>query len=98
MKKINIVYFDNYNDVDIVCIPNVVYDDIDSIVQKYFIWLSSGKHSYWKTTEDGNKHIECDDALVFVEWINNYIREKEDNAYIVKRNTKYDPQYPVVDF
>lgn len=99
MKNINILYFDNYDDVDIVCVPNIVCEDLDNVVQKYFNWLSSTKdHGHWKIKADGTMYIECDDAEVFVEWINQNFKEDENEAYIVKRNTKYDPHYVIAEF
>ena len=97
MKNINILYFDNYDDVDIVCVPDIVCEDLDNIVQKYFKWLASIE-DYWKKSEDGSKHIECDDAAAFVKWVNENFKEENNEAYIVKRNTEYNPKYETAEF
>ena len=99
MQYVNMLYFNDYSDVDIVLIPDKACEDLENTVQRYFNWLqSTNDHGCWKTASDGHKYLECDDASVFVSWINDNFKEDESKALIVKRNTRYDPKYPIAEF
>lgn len=98
MKLINIIYGD-YNDADILLVPDQVCQNLDEIARSFLLWISETKdHGYWKVADDGHEYLEFG-TDEFVKWLrDNYGNLESDEIKIVESNTKYNPQYPFTDF
>lgn len=99
MKKVNIVYYSDYNDVDILLVQDNVANNIESIVQIFFNWLQDPQNGeqFAKYTEDGLRYL-CINAEEFVWWINTVWCPCDEKAIIVEKHTIYHPEYPTGDF
>ena len=107
MKLINIIYDYEYNDstqqitiaddVDIVSVPDIVSENLEEIVQKFFAWTDSIESGCWKNIDE--KLVCCVETEDFIKWINkNYFNSENKEAVIVKQHTKYNPSYPIAEF
>lgn len=97
MKRVNIV-FDNYlDDVDIIEVPNDILPILEKIVQEFFSWVPTTKDSDYWTVIDGQKclAVETDG---FIKWLNNSYCQKAEKACILFRHTTYCPEYVTIEF
>ena len=54
MKKVNVVYEYDFNEVDIILIPDFVEEKLNEYVQKFFNWLAQSTDSrFCKITKSG---------------------------------------------
>jgi len=100
MKLINVVYEEDYEDVDILSVPDYIYENIENEVQLYFDWLfdKSSSHDYWKKNEKGGEYIDCD-TDAFVNWLNEYkLDSNSEKVYIIQSHTIYHPEYKSAEF
>ena len=99
MQFINIIYGDDYNDADILLVPDLVCNNLNDIVQSFFDWLFTTKdHGYWKTNCNGDSYLSAG-TNEFVKWLSDqYGNLENEEIRVVKKNTKYNPSYPVADF
>ena len=107
MKKINIIYNYEYDDVseqltiqddvDIVYVPDCICDNLEQNVQEFFNWTNCLDSGCWKEI---NGALVCSvDTEDFIRWINQtYPNLEAESAFIVKQHTKYNSQYPIAEF
>ena len=99
MKRINLLYDLEYDDVDILLVPDYIADNIESIVRHFNIWLQDSKNAqpFLKTDNKGMRYlnIETED---FLWWINNVIITDGCKAEIEKQHVPYSNEYPVAEF
>lgn len=98
MKKINILYADEYEDVDIILVPNHIADDIEAVTQEFFDWT---KHpydipSFMHVNEYGE--IASVDTKEFLWWLNTIKCPDGPQSMIVVQHTTFHPEYPVSEF
>lgn len=105
MKLINILYDYEYDDVedtvivtdyvDIISVPDFVCDNLDSIVQKFFDWVSNTKnYDYYIKNANGEEVLDIG-TNEFIKWLNNnYIQYENQEIRIVEEHTNYNPNYP----
>ena len=94
MKFINILYADKYDDVDILCVPDFVHDNVDTIVQKFFDWASSTREHGYFVKDDNGREILAVGTDELVKWLNdNYIQYENQEIVVVESHTKYNPNY-----
>lgn len=107
MKNINVIYDYDYDekhdvtivkgDVDIISVPDVVFENLENIVQEFFDWAYSEESDCWTTVN--NEKICCAGANEFVKWLNkNYSYCKQCSAKIIEENVKYNPKLPCAEF
>jgi len=99
MKLINILYADEYDDVDIVCVPDFIHDNVQMVVQKFNDWLSSTRdHGYYKKSSNGHEVLSVG-TEEFVKWLNdNYIQCENKKIIVVEAHTKHNPDYSTAEF
>ena len=97
MTKINIVFDDVFDDVDIIAIPDEIVPEIEMIRQAFLQWIPVAEDSEYRTVVNGREFLVCE-TEGFIKWLNIYYCAKLDKAYVVARNTNYCPQYKVVAF
>ena len=97
MTKVNIVFDNVFDDVDIVAIPDEISTKIEMIGQEFLDWVLNAKDSdYWMVI-DGQKYSIAE-TNGFIKWLNSCYCSKIEKAYIVAQNTNYCPQYKVIEF
>lgn len=107
MKYINIVYDYEYDeshqrltvsgDVDIVSVPDIVCENIEEVVQKFFDWTNRIDSGCWKDID--GKLTCCVETEDFIKWINNnYFNCENKKAEIIRQHTEFNPSYPIAEF
>lgn len=95
---VNILYFDNSEDVDVIYVPEYIYDKVELYGQQFCDWLGSGNiDDEYYVIIHGRKCISLE-TVGFINWLNKYICLDNDKAYIVEQHTKLNPLYKTVDF
>lgn len=97
MKKINIVFDDVLDDVDIICVPEFVANEIARIVQAFFSWMYNNDHEYWVVNAKGQKVLTIETES-FIWWLNNHYINSNEQAYIISQHGCFVPNYPTADF
>ena len=96
MKKIIIVFEYDYEDCDIVSVPDFVADNVEKYTQEFLTWLSSDNCSseYYLSM---SKEVICEtDGLV--KWLNENICSKNEQAVILEQHVRFVDNLPIVDF
>ena len=115
MKLINIAYDYEYDDndvlinmgaVDVVLVPDFVYDNLDEIVQKFFDWTDNVVRNanykqfpeYWEKLDNGETVMNVGTEH-FVKWLNNnYYYCENQKSVIIATEVQYNPSYPTAKF
>lgn len=97
MTKVNIVFDDIFDDVDIIAVPDEIIPEIEKIAQEFFDWIPTTKDSdYWTIIDEKTYMIAETDG--FIKWLNTFYCKNTHKAYVVERNTDYCPQYKIIEF
>lgn len=97
MIKVNIVFDNDFEDADIIAIPDEIASEIETIGQEFLDWVPTADDCDYWTIIDGQKYLVAE-TDGFVKWLNSCYCSKTEKAYVVKRNTNYCSQYKVIDF
>ena len=56
MQNVNVLYAGDFDDCDIICVPQCVLDEIDNIPYLCSKWLycNTDKHHFWILGKDNN--------------------------------------------
>lgn len=99
MQKIIVLYDENYNDVDILSVPDRIASCINDYGQSYCRWLESPEvDPKLCATVNG---VKCTilETEGFVDWLNSEVlKDDEERATILETNTEFCEGYPVVEF
>ena len=97
MKKVNIIFDDVLEDVDIIAVPDEVEAVIESLGQEFLNWIPETDDSDYWTIINGKK---CNIAETdgFIKWLNSTYCFKKEKAYVLERNTIYCDQYKIIEF
>ena len=95
---VNVLFFDNNEDVDIIYVPESVYDKVELYGQQFCDWLNSGNiNEEYYVTINGRKCISLE-TVGFINWLNKYVCLGNDKARIVEQHTKLNRSFKTVDF
>ena len=85
MKNINLVYGNDTDDVDILCVPDRVADHLEEIVQMFFRWMSDPDHShnFWMMSPSDCRYLALD-TTEFIWWLNNFYLSGTEYISVVK--------------
>lgn len=99
LKKVNVVYELDYEDVDILYIPSDMADDIDGVAQDFFCWLGipENRRRFLVKEDDGSEVLYIG-TKEFIWWLNHIKITDGPKAKILMQHTSYDPQYPAAYF
>lgn len=97
MVKINIVYENLLNDVDIIAVSNEIALDIVKIGQEFLDWLPSAEDDDYWTTIDGKRYNVCE-TDGFIKWLNSSYCKGVEKAFVVKEHTNYCSDYKMIEF
>ena len=96
MKKINIVFDDDYEDVDVIVIPDEIADAIQRLAQDYLFWIPPKDDPNGWVVDDGEP-VLIKETTGFVEWLNknHCIGVK---SYVIEEHTSYSKHDGDVEF
>ena len=97
MTKVNIVFDDTYNDVDIIAVPDEIASKIETISQEFLYWNPPVDDSDYWIIINGKKYLAME-TDGFIKWLNSSYCQKFIKAYVVARNTRYRPEYKIIKF
>jgi hypothetical protein len=98
MKKVIIVFEDDYNDCDIISVPDFVADQSEKFCQMFFRWLDSEDLSdEYYVFINGEKCIGAE-TIGLVNWLNEYICPSNEQASIIEQHIKFEYGYPIMEF
>lgn len=98
MELVNIVFEEEYDDVDIIAVPDKLYANIEELGQQFQRWLAKGEHNYWKILPNGQR-VLIGETVGFVEWLNDHVLNNSDEEVkIIEEHVQYNPELGRVDF
>lgn len=97
MIHVNIVFDDIFDDADIIAIPDEIISHIEKIGHEFLSWVPTAEDGDYWTIVNGRKCIVAE-TDGFIKWINATYCKNLEKAYVVARNTNYDPTLRVVEF
>ena len=98
MAKVNILFADDFEDVDIIAVPPNIANNIEKITQKFFNWIfdSNNKRQFEKT-ESGHTYVSIG-TRDFISWLNKYEIHCAPYASILEEHTTFCSGYPTAEF
>ena len=99
MRKINLVYDCDYDDVDILMVPDHVAEDIERVVMRFNHWLmDSENRKQFLAPYKGRMELSIGTKEILW-WINHHERnEKDAVATVYESHTNFCEDYPTADF
>ena len=99
LKLINLLYEYDYDDVDIICVPDNVADNIEETVQHYQSWMYQNidKHSFWRLSASGYKVLSLG-TDEFLWWLNEQCIKSGEKARLISSHVKFRDELPFADF
>ena len=104
MKKINIVFDDVFDDADTLVIPDEIFSRIDEIFsrieeigQEFLDWIPQAEDSDYWTMIDGRR-CAIAETDGFIKWLNATYCKDLPKAFVVARNTNYEPSLKIIEF
>jgi hypothetical protein len=99
MTKVNILFADEVEDVDIIVVPENIANNIKDVAQKFFNWVFEGdnKNQFEKKSDSGRIYVSIA-TRDFIWWLNNYEIHSAPYASIVEEHTALCSDYPTVEF
>jgi len=99
MKYINLVYEDDYEDADILLVPDEIADNIDNVMREYFRWIKIPENNVRFLVKVGEgKEVLSIDTEGFLWWLNNVKLREGTKAIIEKQHTMIWQGCPVAEF
>lgn len=97
MVYFNVIYENDTNDVDIICVPDYIAKRINYLSQKFLDWLPSATNDIYWTIIDGYKYSVCE-TDGFVKWLNDNYCKNDQMATIIKKHVQYVNKYDAIEF
>ncbi len=100
MERINIIFEDDYNDVDIIAIPRELSAIIIKIAYEHSFWVADkapkDDSDYWENINGELSPIL--ETVGFVKWLNNYYCKGKRRAIILKQHTKFVSDFRSIEW
>jgi len=95
---ITILYEEDYEDCDVISVPDEIGQKIDLYAQQFCDWLASDSitDDYYITI-NGKRYVNLE-TDGFVKWINKYLCNDNQSSYIEAQHIKYSPKYKTIEF
>ena len=97
MKRIQIIYEDDLNDVDIIAIPNYLCDSIYQLAQLFLHWIPPENDKNGWVRINGQR-VMSKETVGFVTWLSKNYCQDGDKAYIVNQHTNYCDDLDFLEF
>ena len=99
MKKVNVVFDEDYNDVDIILVPISISEEIENYLQCFFDWATAiPNREKYEITDQFGKTVVSLGTFEFVNWLNEHVLVFPEYATILEQHTEYLPDASVIEF
>ena len=97
MQKVIIIYDENYDDCDIISVPDYIAKDIEKYGQTFCDWLLTTDDEYYYVYKNGRKYLNCE-TIGFLKWLNQFVCHKGLKAVLEEQHIQYRKGYPLLEF
>ena len=99
MRLVNLLFDEEYENVDILSVPDDIADNIDNIAQEFtrWIWFPENRQQFMVTLSDGKECLSFD-TKEFLWWLNNIFLSPGQTAAIYLQHTSFHPEHPTANF
>ena len=97
MREIYLIFEDDYEDCDVICVPDFIADNAPRYGQLFCDWLANTTDESYFVDISGKKYLSCE-TEGFIRWLNNFYCNINEKAYIVKQHTSYLSGYTKIEF
>lgn len=94
MKKINVVYFEQYSDADILLVQDQFAENVDKMLQEFFDYVAAPENRNRFLVPLNGRMVLGIGTKELIWWLNNVAFPNNEEASIVKRNTNYCKDIP----
>ena len=99
MKRINMIFDNEYESADILLVPDQIADEIDKVVWDFNIWLKNSEQAQrFAVTAANNKTYLNINTEDFIWWLNNIKLVGDERAQLEQQFVPYIPAYPIAEF
>ena len=100
MISVNILFDDDYEDMDIIAIPKELSEIIVLLAEEFECWEGpKDDPDYWSATSSTDKLVKNVETSGFIKWLNRFYCKGEKKAYIVVQHVEYNFNgFPTVEF
>lgn len=97
MIYFNVLYEDDKDDVDIICVPNHIAKTIESLSQLFLDWLPNADDGIYWTIINGKKCSVCE-TDGFIKWLNENYCKSGQKASIIHQHVRFVDGYKSIEF
>ena len=99
MRRVNVVYDEVFDDVDILLVPDNIAENIEHIVNEFNHWLllPENRGRFVVKVLDGYDILEIG-TMEFLWWLNHVKIDTTQKASILTQHTNLVPDYPCAEF
>ena len=100
MKYVNIVYDDEYNDCDIISVPDDLLCDLENQTDALYEWLQENYRNgtlpegYYSIIND--KKYPALETYGIINWLNNNLYDGKPVVTIIKEHVDFCDEYPKI--
>ena len=99
MVRVNILYENEIEDVDIILVPKEIANKIETVTQKFFNWIFEEENKKRFQKENEKDHVyTAVSAKDFIWWINKYEIHNPPYASLVEEHTTLCSDFPIALF
>ena len=99
MEIINVVFDGDYEDVDIILVPESIVDEIEIYLQSFFDWATdTPNRKKYEVTDQFGRIVVSLGTVEFVNWLNQCILAPPEQAGILEQHTTFLANKPVIEF
>ena len=93
MKQINLICDDEFEDVDILLVPDTIAENVPEVQREFNRWLMNPQNAERFSREENGRQSLCIDTDEILWWLNHVKLTGEEKASIVMQHTSYHPEY-----
>ena len=99
MKMIffNVLFEDDKEDVDIICVPDYIAIRMDFLAQQFLNWLPNADNDMYWTILDGKRCSVCE-TDGFIKWLNDNHCKSSPMASIINKHVQFVDGYNTIEF
>ena len=99
MEYIYVVFDNEYDDVDILSVPNEIAENIDLVVQQFFNWLCVPENANRFLIPSQNGHMVLGiGTKEFLWWLNSVKITGTLKAELITQHTTLQHDFPIAEF
>jgi hypothetical protein len=97
VREICLIFEDDYEDCDIICVSDFIADNAARYGQLFCDFLANTTDESYFVDISGKKYLSCE-TEGFIRWLNKFYCETNEKSYIVKQHTSYILGYTIIEF